>query len=136
MARIRRDSKGRWGRALERLSAHHVGSRRWKLSIEDRESRETIEENSFEIRLIGLENTSEPEDGLVVEGTVTANRDPGYGATSRLVAEAAVCLANGDTDTPLDGGVLTPASGIGAPLIDRLRNVGMTFTVDRRTPEG
>ncbi|MFC7028744.1 hypothetical protein ACFQH8_17650 [Halomicroarcula sp. GCM10025710] len=48
------------------------------------------------------------------------------------MGEAARCLANGDVDSPLDGGVLTPASGIGMPLVERLREAGLTITVDDR----
>jgi len=47
-----------------------------------------------------------------------------------MLGEAAVCLARGDVDSPLDGGVLTPASGIGLPLVERLRDVGFTATVE------
>jgi len=39
-----------------------------------------------------------------------------------------VCLLRGETQSPLEGGVLTPASGIGDPLGDRLRDVGFTVT--------
>lgn len=93
-------------------------------------SRELIEEISFEVCLLGSGPSVESESGVNVMGKVTGHRDPGYGATAWMLAESAICLAKGKTDTPLDGGVLTPASGIGTPLIDRLRDVGMTFTVD------
>lgn len=57
---------------------------------------------------------------------VTGDRDPGYGATSRMLAEAAVSLA---VDNPgCAGGFWTPASAFGDALIERLRrNAGMTF---------
>ncbi|MFB6350767.1 MAG: trans-acting enoyl reductase family protein, partial [Bradymonadaceae bacterium] len=92
-------------------------------------TRETIEEHSFTVQLVGLGTDPESGEEFTVEGRVTGNRDPGYGGASRMLAEAAVCLATGETDTPVDGGVLTPASGIGRPLIDRLEAAGMTFTV-------
>jgi len=66
---------------------------------------------------------------FTVEVEFGADRDPGYGATARMLGEAAVCLATGDVDSPLDGGVLTPASGIGLPLAERLRDVGFTVSV-------
>jgi short subunit dehydrogenase-like uncharacterized protein len=91
-------------------------------------SRETIEGSSFEARLVGSGRSPGSGDEFTVDGVVAGDRDP-YGATGWMAAEAAVCLAFGETDTPLEGGVLTPASGIGTPLVDRLRDVGMTFTL-------
>ena len=59
---------------------------------------------------------------------VTGDRDPGYGATSKMIAESAVCLAKDELDTPT--GVLTPAVAMGQRLIDRLQqNAGMSFTL-------
>jgi short subunit dehydrogenase-like uncharacterized protein len=46
-----------------------------------------------------------------------------------MLGEAAMCLVRGDVDSPLPGGVTTPASGIGVPLADRLRDAGMTVRV-------
>jgi len=97
-------------------------------------SREEIEGGAFEVRLLGTGRSAETNEEFAIEGTVAADRDPGYGATARMIGESAVCLANGDTDTTLDGGVLTPASGIGTSLVDRLEDVGMSFTVDERAP--
>lgn len=94
--------------------------------------RETVEEGSFDVWLLGTGCLPESGSRFAVKGKVTANRDPGYGATSLMLAESAICLASAETDTPLNGGVLTPASGIGMPLIERLRDVGMTFTIDQK----
>ena len=96
-------------------------------------SREEIEGGSFEVRLRGTGRSPDSNEAFVVEGRVAGTRDPGYGATAWMLGESAVCLATGETDTPLDGGVLTPASGIGTPLVDRLEDVGMSFSVDGRT---
>lgn len=49
---------------------------------------------------------------------IRAERDPGYGATARMLGEAAVCLAKDGLSSP--GGVLTPAVAMGDALIDRL----------------
>ncbi|MFO7926037.1 MAG: hypothetical protein R6U53_05070 [Natronomonas sp.] len=64
-----------------------------------------------------------------MESRIGADLDPGYGVTARMVGEAAMCLVGGQVDSPLAGGVLTPASGIGAPLADRLREVGLRIDV-------
>ena len=63
--------------------------------------------------------------------TVSAQGDPGYGATAVMFGEAALALALDRDDLPLRAGVLTPASGIGAPLVDRLRAAGFTLAVRR-----
>jgi len=68
-----------------------------------------------------------------VESVVAAEWDPGYGATARMLGESAMALVRDDVESPLAGGVLTPASGIGIPLADRLRNAGLTVTVGEWT---
>jgi short subunit dehydrogenase-like uncharacterized protein len=80
----------------------------------------------FVVRLIG---EAAPGDGAPVRllGKVADQADPGYGATSKMLAEAALCLAL--DDLPVGGGVLTPASAMGTRLIERLRRAGMTFDV-------
>ncbi|MFC6752386.1 saccharopine dehydrogenase family protein [Halorubrum tibetense] len=91
-------------------------------------TREEAENGSFKIRLLGRGMAT---DGpFTVDGEFSADRDPGYGATARMLGEAALCLANDDVETPFDGGILTPASGIGLPLVEKLRSVGFTITVN------
>jgi short subunit dehydrogenase-like uncharacterized protein len=65
-------------------------------------------------------------DGTTVRGTVTGDQDPGYGSTSKMLSECAVCLAKDKLE--IGGGVLTPASAMAGPLLKRLReNAGLTF---------
>eukprot|EP00211_Chloroparvula_japonica_P002742 CAMPEP_0119143678 /NCGR_PEP_ID=MMETSP1310-20130426/34669_1 /TAXON_ID=464262 /ORGANISM="Genus nov. species nov., Strain RCC2339" /LENGTH=503 /DNA_ID=CAMNT_0007135323 /DNA_START=40 /DNA_END=1551 /DNA_ORIENTATION=+ len=52
--------------------------------------------------------------------------DPGYRDTARMLMESAVTLAKGD-DLPGGGGVHTPATGLGAPLLRRLCDSGTQF---------
>jgi short subunit dehydrogenase-like uncharacterized protein len=60
---------------------------------------------------------------------VTGDRDPGYGSTSKMIAEAAACLLQDATGTP--GGIWTPAAAMGEPLLARLQaNAGLTFTAE------
>lgn len=67
-------------------------------------------------------------DGRTLRTQITGDQDPGYGSTSKMLSEAAVCLARDDIQT--SGGVWTPASAMGAPLIARLReHAGLTFDV-------
>ena len=68
-------------------------------------------------------------DGKLAKGIVTGDMDPGYGSTSKMLAESAVCLAK--DDLPEMAGILTPATAMGAPLVDRLiANAGLTFSFE------
>ncbi|RKH10427.1 saccharopine dehydrogenase [Corallococcus sp. CA053C] len=88
------------------------------------------ERGCFEVRLLGEGLSPKSGQRVKVEGTVAAQGDPGYAATSRMLAESGLCLA---FDTlPKRGGVLTPASAMGMVLVERLRKAGMTFEVHDR----
>lgn len=64
-----------------------------------------------------------------LRGRVEGRSDPGYGETAKMLGESALCLARDAAELPPGGGVLTPASAMGARLLERLRAAGMTFTV-------
>jgi short subunit dehydrogenase-like uncharacterized protein len=65
---------------------------------------------------------------LRVRGRISGDRDPGYGSTSKMVAEAGVCLAMDEPALP--GGVLTPAAAMAESLLKRLEaNAGLSFEV-------
>lgn len=65
-------------------------------------------------------------DGTIVRGSITGDQDPGYGSTSKMLSECAVCLALDDLDT--GGGILTPAAAMAEPLFERLQtNAGLSF---------
>ncbi len=60
---------------------------------------------------------------------VKGDRDPGYGSTSKMIAESAVCLLKDCTNTP--GGIWTPASSMGMQLVQRMNeNAGVRFAVE------
>ncbi len=60
---------------------------------------------------------------------VTGDRDPGYGSTSKMIAESAICLLQDCAATP--GGMWTPASAMGTALIARLQaQAGLRFTLE------
>lgn len=56
---------------------------------------------------------------------VTGKRDPGYGATSRMLAESALCLAH--DPLAVEGGIWTPATALGQCLVERLKRVDIVF---------
>jgi short subunit dehydrogenase-like uncharacterized protein len=66
-------------------------------------------------------------DGARIDVVVTGDRDPGYGSTSKMIAESALCLLD---DTHGEGGIWTPGALMGPALRERLRaHAGLTFTV-------
>jgi short subunit dehydrogenase-like uncharacterized protein len=85
-------------------------------------SREQRERGSFRVEI-----HASGAAGERLKGVVGARRDPGYGATSIMLAESALSLA--EDALPARGGVLTTASCMGMALVERLRNAGMTFEV-------
>ncbi len=59
--------------------------------------------------------------------TQVSGGDPGYGETSKMLAESALCLAH--DELPQRAGQLTPAVAMGQALIDRLQEAGIDFSV-------
>ena len=79
----------------------------------------------FNIELLGKHALDESKN---IRISVTGDKDPGYGATSKMLAESAVCLAM-DSLTE-GGGFLTPASAMGDQLVKRLQQkAGMGFHI-------
>ena len=65
-------------------------------------------------------------DDKTIKASVSGDMDPGYGSTSKMLAESAVCLAL--DKTPETYGILTPSVALGNPLLKRLQeNAGLTF---------
>jgi short subunit dehydrogenase-like uncharacterized protein len=62
---------------------------------------------------------------------VGAQGDPGYKGTAVMLGEAGLCLALDADSSPRRAGVLTPATAMGMPLVDRLRAAGFTFEAER-----
>jgi len=63
-----------------------------------------------------------------VRASVAGDMDPGYGSTSKMISEAALCLARDVSREQTPGGVWTPAAAMGDALITRLTaRAGLTF---------
>ncbi|MEM6590049.1 MAG: saccharopine dehydrogenase NADP-binding domain-containing protein [Pseudomonadota bacterium] len=91
----------------------------------DGPSREERENGSYDFMFSGL---SEHGDRITVG--VKGDMDPGYGSTSKIISECALCLLEEAANAP--GGVLTPAVAFGRAIIDRTQaNAGLTFEVER-----
>lgn len=67
----------------------------------------------------------EGAEGERIDCVVTGDKDPGYGSTSKMIAETALCLVE---DVAGDGGIWTPGALMGRVLTDRLQaKAGLTF---------
>ncbi|MGR9106437.1 MAG: saccharopine dehydrogenase family protein [Gammaproteobacteria bacterium] len=97
---------------------------RWLPRPGEGPSEQQRESGYFVMRLVAESAGASP---IRLFGRVADNRDPGYGSTSVMLAESAMCLARDDLNTL--GGVLTPASAMGTTLIARLRAAGMAWEV-------
>jgi short subunit dehydrogenase-like uncharacterized protein len=68
-------------------------------------------------------------DGRQVRASVKGDRDPGYGSTSKMISECAICLVRDTPDVP--AGFWTPGAAMQHKLIKRLsENAGLTFAVE------
>ena len=87
-------------------------------------SKEERETGFYDVLMVG-----EHSDGRSVRISVKGDKDPGYGSTSKMIAESAVCLVkNPDLAS---GGIWTPAPAMGEKLIERLEaHAGLTFAVE------
>ena len=88
-------------------------------------SKHTMENGFFKMKIIGFINKMRKNSV-----TVTGDSDPGYSATAKMLTESAICILLNKNKIPQKYGVLTPASGIGLILIERLKEKGISFTID------
>jgi short subunit dehydrogenase-like uncharacterized protein len=87
-------------------------------------SKEERENGLYDLLFVGI-----AADGRQVRAAVKGDRDPGYGSTSKMISECAICLLR---DTPdVAAGIWTPGAAMGDRLIERLvDNAGLTFEVE------
>ena len=87
-------------------------------------TREEREAGHYTVLFVGT-----APDGRSVRTTVTGDMDPGYGSTSKMISQCALCLV--DEAKGLAGGIYTTAPAFGMPLIERLaKHAGLTFTIE------
>jgi len=79
----------------------------------------------FKVRMLG-------EGGGQRLVTEVTGGDPGYGETSKMLSEAALCLAY--DSLPATSGQVTPAVAMGSALIERLERAGIGFRVVSEGP--
>lgn len=83
----------------------------------DGPSAEDQKNGYFDLRFFGTSAEGKP-----IITKVTGDKDPGYGSTSRMLAQAALCLVQDTDRDKIGGGFWTPASAMGDLLIERLIN--------------
>ena len=87
-------------------------------------SKQQRENGYFNLLLLG-----KLPDGNLLRVRVKGDRDPGYGSTSKMLAESAVSLAMDQALT--GGGFWTPSTALGSSLLERLiNNAGLSFEVE------
>ncbi len=87
-------------------------------------SKEERETGFYDLLFIG-----EWPDGRRLDLSVKGDRDPGYGSTSKMIAECALALL--EEAAGREGGVLTPAAAFGPALAARLEaHAGLKFAVE------
>ncbi|MBO1530443.1 saccharopine dehydrogenase NADP-binding domain-containing protein [Psychrobacter sp. F1192] len=88
-------------------------------------SKSEQENGYFDIRFFG-----ETSNKDTISTKVTGDKDPGYGSTSRMLAQSALCLAQDVSKQEVAGGFWTPASAMGDKLLTRLeQHAGLSFEV-------
>ena len=86
-------------------------------------SKEERESGMYDLLFVGL-----APDGRQVRVAVRGDRDPGYGSTSKMIAECAICLG---AIAGSEGRYLDAVAAMGKPLIDRLVDrAGITLEVE------
>lgn len=91
-------------------------------------SEKIMNEGWFRCELLGMTS-----DGRKVKGLICDRGDPGNRATVKFLCESALCLVLNEAKLPggrQRGGILTPATGLGDVLAERLRQAGMTLLVE------
>ena len=87
-------------------------------------SKEERESGYYDLLFAGI-----APDGRQVRASVKGDRDPGYGSTSKMIAECAVCLLRDAPDVP--AGIWTPGAAMQHRLIKRLvDHAGLTFQLE------
>ncbi|MGH8528353.1 MAG: saccharopine dehydrogenase family protein [Nevskiales bacterium] len=106
------------------LGAQLKLTRNWLLSAKDPGQGPTEEQRRkgwFKVTFLG-------EAGGVKIRTQVTGGDPGYGETSKMLAESAMCLARDRLPSGV-AGQLTPAVAMGDALLKRLQEAGIKFEV-------
>ncbi|MBR1246855.1 saccharopine dehydrogenase NADP-binding domain-containing protein [Bradyrhizobium sp. AUGA SZCCT0169] len=88
-------------------------------------SKEERESGSYDLLFVAV-----APDGRQARASVKGDRDPGYGSTSKMISECAICLLRDTPEVP--AGIWTPGAAMQHKLIKRLEDhAGLTFAVEK-----
>jgi short subunit dehydrogenase-like uncharacterized protein len=88
-------------------------------------SKEERENGMYDLLFVAI-----APDGKQARAAVKGDRDPGYGSTSKMISECAICLLRDTLDVA--AGIWTPGAAMGHKLIKRLEDhAGLTFSVEK-----
>ncbi len=108
--------------------AHHIANDN-SMAEDPRQPGEGPDKDERENGMYDVLFVGEANNGDLVKVSVQGDKDPGYGSTSKMIAESAVCLLK--NPDAASGGIWTPAPAMGSLLIERLQaNAGLTFTIE------
>jgi short subunit dehydrogenase-like uncharacterized protein len=100
-------------------------SRAGGLKPGDGPSKEVRESGFYDLLFVAI-----GPDGRQVRAALKGDRDPGYGSTSKMISECAICLLRDTPDVP--PGIWTPGAAMQHKLIKRLvDHAGLTFKVEK-----
>ena len=116
---------GDQGKATAEFVAKDDSVAKSDLQPGDGPSKEERENGNYDAIFAGETHTGE-----LMISSVQGDRDPGYGSTSKMLAEAAMCLL--ENPDLASGGLWTPAAAMGDKLIERLQaHAGLTFQIEK-----
>ncbi len=116
---------GDQGKATAEFVAKDDSVAKSKLQPGDGPTEEERESGNYDVIFAGMSR-----DGELMISSVQGDRDPGYGSTSKMLAEAAMCLLK--NPELASGGLWTPAAALGEALLERLEaHAGLTFQIER-----
>jgi short subunit dehydrogenase-like uncharacterized protein len=116
---------GEQGKAIAEFVAKDDSVAKSELQPGDGPTKEERENGNYDAIFAGFSS-----NGELMISSVQGDRDPGYGSTSKMLAEAAVCLLK--NPELASGGLWTPAAALGEALVKRLEaHAGLTFQIEQ-----
>ena len=116
---------GEQGKAIAEFVAKDDSVAKSELQPGDGPTKEERENGNYDAIFAGM-----CSDGELMISSVQGDRDPGYGSTSKMLAEAAMCLLK--NPELASGGLWTPAVALGEALVERLEaHAGLTFQIEQ-----
>jgi len=93
-------------------------------------SREALIKGYMKTKVIAYSEERDDGTRAKVTGNVVFKHDAGYLETSKMLAEAAICMALDDKKIPMTAGFVTPVAAMGETYLQRLVSAGIEFSID------